>query len=292
MAFAQESRSTSDKYGAERIVGTGAGCGQTVRPSYASTRENMTVYLFDVDNTLLDNDLIAADLRRHLQQEVGRDREEQYWSIFEQLRSELGYADYLGALQRYRLAYPRDPKVLTVSSFLIDYPFRERLFPKALEVLENANRIGKAVILTDGDVVFQPHKTRRAGIFEAVRGNVLVYIHKEHELADVRSRYPASHYVLIDDKLRILTAVKKTWGKHVTTVFARQGHYAHDREVLSSYPEADFTCDHIGELSEKRKRQTNPSLDGHPGCRLGATGGPRCGDKLGQTMDRGGGQTR
>src|SRR5919204_1554228 len=160
---------------------------------------NRFVFLLDVDNTLLDNDRVIADLMRHLKREVGEERQKQYWSIFEQLRAELGYADYLGALQRYRVKYPRDLHVLTVSSFLIEYPFAKRLFANAVQVVEQANKYGEAVILSDGDVVFQPHKIRRSGIFDAVRGNVLIYIHKEHELEDVECRYPAEHYVLIDD---------------------------------------------------------------------------------------------
>src|SRR5262249_3774725 len=160
-------------------------------------------FLFDVDNTLLDNDRVAADLKRHLQRELGPECAESYWAIFEQLRTELGYADYLGALQRYRLERPRDFHVLTVSSFLINYPFANRLFPNSLDVLERLSGWGRTVILSDGDVVFQPRKIERSGLREAVEGNVLIYIHKERELDDVEHRYPAEHYVLIDDKLRI-----------------------------------------------------------------------------------------
>ncbi len=207
-----------------------------------------TVFLFDVDNTLLDNDRIAHDLRSFLKREVGQDQEARYWTIFEQLRAELGYADYLGALQRYRLEYPHDPRVLALSSFLIDYPFADRLFPKALDVVRAANRRGQAVILSDGDVVFQPHKIRRSGLHDVFKGNVLIYIHKEHELEDVQRLYPADHYVLIDDKLRILTAVKKLWGANVTTVFPQQGHYAHDPQISAMYPAADMTIPQIGDF--------------------------------------------
>jgi len=207
-----------------------------------------TVFLFDVDNTLLDNDAIADDLKRYLNREVGQDQEERYWAFFEQIRAELGYADYLGALQRYRLEYPHDLRILAAGEFLIDYPFADRLFPRALPVLEAAKRHGVAAILSDGDVVFQPHKIRRSGLSAAVEGNVLVYVHKERELADVKRRYPADHYVLVDDKLRILTAVKGAWGKEVTTIFARQGHYAHDPEILASYPAPDRTIPHIADL--------------------------------------------
>lgn len=206
------------------------------------------VVLFDVDNTLLDNDRVTADLKRHLQREVGPAREEQYWAIFEELRRELGYADYLGALQRYRVRHPRDPHLLTVSRFLVNYPFVERLFPQALEVVKHVGRWGKAVILSDGDVVFQPRKIERSGLFDAVEEQVLIYIHKEQELDDVERRYPADHYVLVDDKLRILTAVKKHWGARVTTVFPRQGHYARDAEALRAFPPADLTIERIGDL--------------------------------------------
>ncbi|HEY6972311.1 MAG TPA: HAD family hydrolase [Candidatus Angelobacter sp.] len=208
------------------------------------------VFLFDVDNTLLDNDRVTGDLQRHLEQEVGHDRQQRYWEFFEQLRSELGYADYLGALQRYRIAYPRDPSLLTVSHFLVNYPFATRLYPDSLDAIEHVKQWGKAVILSDGDVVFQPLKIERSGIWETVAGNVLIYIHKEQELDDVEKRFPAEHYVLIDDKLRILTAVKKIWGARVTTVFPRQGHYAHDPKALSDYPPADITIDRIGDLLE------------------------------------------
>jgi len=214
------------------------------------------VFLVDVDNTLLDNDRVAADLRRHLEREVGHERQERYWAIFEELRVELGYADYLGALQRYRVEHPRDPHLVTVSAFLIDYPFANRLYPNALDVLERFRAWGPTVILSDGDAVFQPRKVERAGLSEAVDGNVLIYIHKERELDDVERRYPAEHYVLVDDKLRILTAVKQVWGDRVTTVFARQGHYARDPEALATYPPADIGIERIGDLLE----QDLPSL--------------------------------
>lgn len=209
---------------------------------------NQIVFLLDVDNTLLDNDRVVADLMRHLEREVGHECQQQYWVFFEELRAELGYADYLGALQRYRIAYPRDPHLLTVSSFLVNYPFANRLFPNSLDVVERCKERGTAAILSDGDVVFQPRKVERAGLFEAVEGNVMIYIHKELELDDVEQRYPAEHYVMVDDKLRILTAVKDAWDRRVTTVFPRQGHYAHDPEILATYPAADVSIDRIGDL--------------------------------------------
>ncbi len=207
-----------------------------------------TVFLFDVDNTLLDNDRVTADLREHLEHEVGHERQVRYWSIFEDLRAEVGYADYLGALQRYRTNYPRDLHVLTVSHFMLEYPFHERLFPQALEVVKGVKSYAEPVILSDGDVVFQPHKIRRSGLYDAFAGGVLIYVHKESELEDVAQRYPADHYVLVDDKLRILNAVKDVWGERVTTVFVRQGHYAHDEKIISGYPPADYTIERIADL--------------------------------------------
>ncbi|MEP7176600.1 MAG: HAD family hydrolase [Gemmatimonadales bacterium] len=214
------------------------------------TTRHDVVFLFDVDNTLLDNDRVIVDLRRYLMREVGAGCTAHYFEIFEDLRTELGYADYLGALQRYRVAYPHDPRLVAVSSFLIDYPFANRLFPGSLDVLEHLEPFGPTVILTDGDVVFQPRKIERSGLASAVEGRILVYIHKERELADVAQRFPAEHYVLVDDKLRILSAVKQVWGPRVTTVFPRQGHYACDADVLSSFPPADVSVDRIGDLLE------------------------------------------
>jgi FMN phosphatase YigB (HAD superfamily) len=205
------------------------------------------VFLLDVDNTLLDNDRVTADLRRYLTREVGVERQERYWAIFEQLRGELGYADYLGALQRYRVEHLRDVHLLAMSSFLINYPFANRLYPESLDVLDHLRKWGPTVILSDGDVVFQPRKVERSGIFDAVEGRVLIYIHKEQELEDVEHRHPAEHYVLVDDKLRLLNAIKAKWGARVTTVFPRQGHYARDASV-ATYPPADITIERIGEL--------------------------------------------
>jgi FMN phosphatase YigB (HAD superfamily) len=214
------------------------------------TKTEQVVFLLDVDNTLLDNDRIAVDLKRHLTNAFGAERQQRYWAIFEELRGELGYADYLGALQRYRIENPRDPNLLAISSYLVDYPFANRLFPGSIDAIERLNGWGPAVILSDGDVVFQPRKVERSGLYDAVEGRVLIYIHKEQELDDVERRYPAEHYVLVDDKLRILTAVKKVWGPRLTTVFPRQGHYAHDPQIVAENPAADITIERIGELAE------------------------------------------
>ena len=206
------------------------------------------VFLLDVDNTLLDNDQIIADLKQHLTQSFGVERQQRYWKIFEQRRAELGYADYLGALQRYRDENPSDPNFLETSFYLLEYSFANRLYPGSLEVIEHLDNWGPTVILSDGDVIFQPRKVERSGLYEAVEGRVLIYIHKEQQLDDVEKRYPARHYVLVDDKLRILTAVKKVWGSRVTTVFPRQGHYANDPQALAAYPPADVVIEHIGDL--------------------------------------------
>jgi len=226
---------------------------------------NRVVFLFDVDNTLLDNDAVAADLQRHLAREIGTAGVQEYWQIFEQLRTELGYADYLGGLQRYRTKHPHAQQLLCLSDFLINYPFAERLFPDALKVIEYVEQWGPAVILSDGDVVFQPLKIRRSGLASIVSGDVLIYVHKEQELDDVERRYPAEHYVLVDDKLRILTAVKNFWGPRVTTVFVRQGHYAVDPKIIASYPPADISIERIGDLLQydlQRLLTSNVSMPG------------------------------
>lgn len=218
-----------------------------------TTRPRRTTFLLDVDNTLLDNDRVIADLRDHLRREIGARAAQSYWNVFEQLRAELGYADYLGALQVYRREHPRDLHVLTVSHFLIEYPFANRLFPESLDVIQRLQRWGTVALLSDGDVVFQPRKIERSGLGAAVRRNVMIYVHKEKELSDVLRRYPSSHYVLVDDKLRILTAVKRIWRSQVTTVFVRQGHYAWDEQELAKYPAADVTIDRIGDLLNFRR---------------------------------------
>lgn len=208
------------------------------------------VFLLDVDNTLLDNDRIEADLKNHLDHEFGAENRRRYWTIFETLRAELGYADYLGALQRYRLEDLNDPKLLLMSSFLVDYPFARRLYPGALDVIKHLRKWGPTVILSDGDVVFQPRKVQRSGLWETVEGRVLIYIHKEQMLEAVVRRYPAGHYIMVDDKLRVLAAMKAIWGERLRTVFPRQGHYAFDSKNIAAYPPADLTIEHIGQLVE------------------------------------------
>jgi FMN phosphatase YigB (HAD superfamily) len=212
------------------------------------TPRHPIVFLVDVDNTLLDNDRIQQDLKDHLERAFGPASRERYWRILEDLFSELGYRDYLGALQRYRVEHPLEVELLSMSSFLLDYAFADRLFPAALEVLKRLCSFGPTVLLSDGDVVFQPRKVERAGLADAVDGRVLIYIHKEEALDDLERRYPAELYVVVDDKLRILKAVKQFWGERVTTVFPRQGTYAHDPGVFSAFPPADVTIERIGDL--------------------------------------------
>ena len=206
------------------------------------------VFLFDVDNTLLDNDAIQQDLRDYLAREHGAACRDRYWELFEELRRELGYADYLGALERFRLEAMHDPRVLRMANWLIDYPFADRLYDGALDVLRHVAQWGRVAILSDGDAVFQPRKVQRAGLWDAVEDRVLIFVHKEEELDDVERLLPARHYVMVDDKLRILDALKRRWGPRVTTVFPRQGHYATDPDILARYRHGDRDVARIGDL--------------------------------------------
>lgn len=206
------------------------------------------VFLFDVDNTLLDNDRVQRDLSDHLAAEYGQAARDRYWTLFEDLRGSLGYADYLGALQRYRLEDLHNPKVLRIANWLADYPFAERLYPHALDVVRHVGAWGPTVILSDGDAAFQPRKVERSGLWRAFADNVLIYVHKEQALDDVERLYPARHYVMIDDKLRILEALKQQWDARVTTVFPRQGHYAFDPEEIRKHRPADIAVNAIGDL--------------------------------------------
>ena len=207
------------------------------------------VFLVDVDDTLLENDRIQEDLRHYIEREFGPECRDRYWKIQEKLFQELGYRDYLGAFQLFRVKHPYSHHLVTAADYLVDYPFKQRLYPGALDVLARLRKWGRTVILTDGDVVFQPRKVVRSGIFKAVDGHVLIYIHKEAALADVQRRYPAKHYVVVDDKLRILDAIKKAWGKKVTTVFPCQGLFANNPKIQSAFPEAaDVKVKRIREL--------------------------------------------
>jgi FMN phosphatase YigB (HAD superfamily) len=213
------------------------------------TPSQSIVFLVDVDDTLLENDRVQDDLKHHIEREFGPECRDRFWAIQEELFDQLGYRDYLGALQRFRVEHPYERHLVTAANFLVDYPFANRLYPGALDVLAKFRGWGKAVILTDGDVVFQPRKVQSSGIFKAVEGHVLIYVHKEEALADVERRYPADHYVMVDDKLRILAALKKAWGARVTTVFPRQGKFANDPKVLAAFPDAaDVTIQRISDL--------------------------------------------
>jgi FMN phosphatase YigB (HAD superfamily) len=212
------------------------------------TKKPAIVFLFDVDNTLIDNDRVQSDLKEHLARTYGTTARDRYWEILEELRSELGYVDYLGALERFRIEWIHRPDVLRMSSWLVDYPFADRLYPGALDAVKHVQQWGTPVILSDGDAVFQPRKVERSGLWNAFDNRVLIYVHKEQELDDVERLFTADHYVLIDDKLRILAAVKKIWGERVTTVFPKQGHYALDPAVLAEYPPADIELAKIGDL--------------------------------------------
>ncbi len=214
----------------------------------ARRRPRELVFLFDVDNTLFDNDRMQNDLFRHIQREFGEKARHRYLAIFEQLRSELGYADYLGALERYRIENLHDPRLLYVANWLVDYPFASRLYPGALDVIKRIKRWGTVAILSDGDAVFQPRKVECSGLWKAFGGHVLIFIHKEKELAAVERFFPAQHYVMIDDKLRLLQAIKDVWQHRVTTVFPRQGHYARDKKAIAQYPPADISIRRIADL--------------------------------------------
>jgi FMN phosphatase YigB (HAD superfamily) len=207
-----------------------------------------TIFLLDVDNTLLDNDRFAADLGNRLESDFGADARKRYWAIFEDLRARVGFADYLGSLQVFRSGLDDDPRLLGMSDFLLEYQFANLLFPQALQAIRHLRSLGRPVVLSDGDVVFQPRKIKHAGIWNAVDGAVLIYIHKEKVLDHVQRRYPSSHYVVVDDKPNLLAAMKARLGPRLTTVFVRQGHYALAAGADSTEPAPDRTIERIGEL--------------------------------------------
>jgi FMN phosphatase YigB (HAD superfamily) len=209
-----------------------------------------TTFLFDVDNTLLDNDRIEADISQHIEEQCGAAMRERFWTLFEALRGEFGFADYLGALQRLRLEFMLDPRVLELGSFLLEYPLASRLYPRALQTLAHVARWGRTVIVSDGDAVLQPRKIRRTGIWDAVGGRVLIYVHKERMLDDIKGRYPAQRYVMVDDKPGILAAMKKIWGLKLTSVFVQQGHYARVTEGAGANAHADMAIAHIADLMD------------------------------------------
>ncbi|KRE86122.1 haloacid dehalogenase [Rhodanobacter sp. Soil772] len=217
------------------------------------------VFLLDVDNTLLDNDRFGADLGETLEAAFGPAGRERYWTIYEELRQQTGYADYLGALQRFRAGLDNDPSLLQMSAYLLDYPFADRLYPHALETIAHLRTLGPTAILSDGDVVFQPRKIQRAGLWAALRGEVLVYVHKQQMLVAMQQRYPAAHYVMVDDKPHILAAMKQRLGRKLTTVFVRQGHYAADSADETIEPAPDLTIACIGDLRRRKLEDFLPS---------------------------------
>jgi hypothetical protein len=231
---------------------------QSKKSTASMPAERDLVFLFDVDNTLFDNDRMSNDLFNHIGRSFGAAARKRYLEIYEELRKELGYADYLGALERYRLEKMHDPRFLSVSNWLIEYPFPRRVFPGALDVVDQCRRWGKAVILSDGDAVFQPRKVEQSGLWKAFAGNVLIFIHKERELDWVERFYPAKHYVMVDDKLRLLRAIKDIWHDRVTTVFVRQGHYANDKAANTQYGPADITISRIADILHKKKSDFVP----------------------------------
>lgn len=217
-------------------------------------RKSELVFLFDVDNTLLDNDRMERGLFRYITRGFGHSATDRYLAIFEKLRRQLGYADYLGALERYRLERLHDPRLLRIANWFVDYPFAKYLYPRALAVVQKAKSWGRVVILSDGDAVFQPRKVARAGLWKAFGGHVLIFVHKEKSLDVVERLYPARHYVMLDDKLRILEAIKNAWRDRVTTVFVMQGHYARDKKNLAAYRPADIAIRHIGDLLDYKRQ--------------------------------------
>ena len=210
------------------------------------------VFLFDVDNTLLDNDQVHDDLDRHIAEVFGAHAAKTYWAIYEGLRDELGYADYLGAIQKFRLQCDDEPHAQQLAAFLLDYDFAERLYSGALEAIGHLSQFGRCVVLSDGDVVLQPRKINVSGIADAVEGRVLIYVHKERMLDDVARRFPAAHYVMVEDKLRVLDDMKRRWRDRLTTVFVRQGHYAEDPAARKQYGPAQIELAAIEELRGMR----------------------------------------
>ena len=206
------------------------------------------VFLLDVDNTLLDNDHFTKDLGDRLESAFGAAERARYWEIFGRRREALGLADYLGALQEFRSGLDDNPQMLGMSEFLLEYPFASRLFPRALEAVAHLRTLGLPAVLSDGDIVFQPRKIQRSGIWAAVEGRVLIYLHKEKMLEHVQQRYPAKHYVMVDDKANLLAAMKSALGARLTTVFVRQGHYALAAESKSAEPAPDLVIERIGDL--------------------------------------------
>lgn len=213
-----------------------------------TSRTDGVVFLLDVDNTLLDNDRFAADLSDRLQQDFGNAGRERYWAIYQALRTRDGYADYLAALQEFRTGLDADPDLLQMSAFVLEYPFAQRLYPHALEVIAHLHTLGTPVVLSDGDIVFQPRKIQRSGLWDAVQGRVLVYLHKERMLDAMQQRFAARHYVMVDDKPQLLATMKTALGERLTTIFVQQGHYALQAMDVPIAPAPDMTIARIADL--------------------------------------------
>ncbi|MFN2465530.1 MAG: HAD family hydrolase [Candidatus Dormibacteria bacterium] len=184
------------------------------------------VFLIDIDNTLIDNDRVKADMEAQIRQLAGPSGSEDFWNLYEEVREELDYVDLPITLARFRAQRPDVRKFPQISAMLLGYPFEDALYPEALHVVEHLKRMGKVVVLSDGDPVFQPAKIARIGMADAVDSNVLIYAHKEQHLDEVTDLYPAEHYVVIDDKPGVLGRMKARLGPRVTTVQVRQGKYA------------------------------------------------------------------
>ncbi|MEO8742820.1 MAG: HAD family hydrolase [Lysobacteraceae bacterium] len=207
-----------------------------------------TVFLLDVDNTLLDNDRFSADLRARLTQDFGAPENERYWTIYDALRNQRGYADYLDALQEFRAGHDGDPKMSLLSAFLLEYPFADRFYPHTMKAIAHLRSLGLPVVLSDGDIVFQPRKIQRSGIWDAVDGRVMICVHKQRSLVQMQQRFPAAHYVMVDDKPQLLAEMKQLMGETLTTVFVRQGHYAAESVNIRIEPAPDHTIERIGDL--------------------------------------------
>ncbi len=212
------------------------------------TSNSDMVFLFDVDNTLLDHDRVKQDLGALLDSRIFDGASEHYWSAYEAIRAETGQADFLASFQRCWIDSECNPHWLPAADLMLDYPYSDRLYPGALHVLEHVSRFAMVAIVSDGDAVLQPRKIRRAGLWQAVDGRVLIYQNKQQRLADIAHRFPAQHYVMIDDKPDVLVHMKSAWSSRLTTVFPRQGHYAHDQEHRHDQPEPDISIDHIGDM--------------------------------------------
>ncbi len=216
------------------------------------------VFLLDVDNTLLDNDQVRTQLEAAVTDAVGPARATRLWEIYEAVREELDFVNFPETLERFSRECDEVACLGRLSSILYGFPFAECLYPGALQAIHHVKSLGLPVILSDGDQLFQRYKIRAAGLETAVDGRVLVYVHKEQSTDDIRKRYPATHYVMVDDKPRIHTAMKAVLGDQVTTVMVCQGKYAAD-PAQHDYPDPDVTLDSIQDLVQLTAAQLSVS---------------------------------